>query len=154
MAAIKAKIIGLLLLAKQTPKTPPKNGSILIFQVWLSGIHRRQLRYRPHNNERSLFNRARVAVSGLTLDALQETVAKYGPNKVIALTSDISDKSSVTQLVDRVLHVFGSIDVVLFNAAGYESGELADSGEYAWHALSNANLVCSSSPKITPQSVR
>lgn len=101
-----------------------------------------------------LANGAHVAVSGRRLDPLKETVTGYGADKAICVTADVSDRSSVDALVAQTIDAFGGLDVVISNAAGYESGELAELSEEKWHALFKVNvdglyhLVCAASEAL------
>jgi NAD(P)-dependent dehydrogenase (short-subunit alcohol dehydrogenase family) len=50
-------------------------------------------------------------------EAAKEIAAKHGADAAISVTCDVSDESSVKQLVDRALERFGKIDILVNNAA-------------------------------------
>jgi meso-butanediol dehydrogenase/(S,S)-butanediol dehydrogenase/diacetyl reductase len=87
-----------------------------------------------------LDNGARVAVAGRRPESLEETIAGYPAERAVAITTDVSDRTSVEALVSQTLRTFGGLDVVISNAAGYESGQLADMPENRWKALFEVNV--------------
>jgi NAD(P)-dependent dehydrogenase (short-subunit alcohol dehydrogenase family) len=50
-------------------------------------------------------------------EAVKEMAVKHGADAAISVTCDVSDESSVKQLVDRALERFGKIDILVNNAA-------------------------------------
>lgn len=81
---------------------------------------------------------ARVVVTGRREAPLHETVSVGGESLVVP--SDVSDPASVRDLVRATLERFGSIDVVVSNAAAYASGEFADLSDDDWAAMRDTNI--------------
>ena len=59
---------------------------------------------------------ATVAVTDIALERAEETVAALGEN-ALAIQGDAGDELSCRQAVDRVVHTFGRLDVVVANVA-------------------------------------
>lgn len=87
-----------------------------------------------------LDNGARVVVAGRRADALAETIAGAGTDRALAVPTDVASAASVEALVRRTVEAFGRIDVIVSNAAVYESGELADLDPERWRALFAVNV--------------
>ena len=87
-----------------------------------------------------LDNGARVVVSGRRLSALQETIETYNAEQAVAIAADVSDRAAVDALVAGTVEAFGRLDVLVSNAARYESGELTEVSDNAWRALYEANV--------------
>ena len=69
---------------------------------------------------------ATVAVTGRRRDRLESALADVPAERAAALPADVSDPGQVRQVVADVVDRFGRLDVVVSNAAGYETGELTD----------------------------
>lgn len=87
-----------------------------------------------------LENGARVVVAGRRANRLTETIAEARPGQALAVPTDVADRSSVDALVTRTISAFGSIDVVVSNAALYASGPLSALSEKEWHRLFQVNV--------------
>lgn len=87
-----------------------------------------------------LANGARVVVAGRRFEPLTETITGFGPDRALAVTADVSDRSSVEALVTRTIDAFGGIDIVVSNAAIYESGDVVDLPEDRWRAIFDVNV--------------
>lgn len=68
----------------------------------------------------------RVVLAGRREDALAETAEGIPADHVIAVPTDVADRSSVAELLAIAADRFGSVDVVVSNAAAYASGQLDD----------------------------
>lgn len=87
-----------------------------------------------------LDNGAQVAVSGRRAEPLAETLSDYPPERTLAVVNDISRQHEARELVTAVVERFGSIDVVVSNAAAYVGGELVDLASERWEALRATNI--------------
>jgi meso-butanediol dehydrogenase/(S,S)-butanediol dehydrogenase/diacetyl reductase len=68
---------------------------------------------------------ANVVIAGRRMEALEQTAAPF-PDTIIPTQTDVQDAESVRALLDGAADRFGSVDVVISNAAGYTSGPLED----------------------------
>ncbi len=83
---------------------------------------------------------ATVAVTGRRPDRLEQALAGHPAERTAALPADVSDGAQVTRLVAEVVERFGRLDVVVSNAAGYESGPLTELADDAWERLRATNV--------------
>ncbi|MGX5656497.1 SDR family NAD(P)-dependent oxidoreductase [Geodermatophilus nigrescens] len=83
---------------------------------------------------------ATVAVTGRRREKLEAALEGVPADRAAALPADVSDPAQVRQLVADVVDRFGRIDVVVSNAAAYESGELTDLADDAWEHLRATNV--------------
>jgi NAD(P)-dependent dehydrogenase (short-subunit alcohol dehydrogenase family) len=77
---------------------------------------------------------ADVVVCGRTLPDLEivaEEIKGLG-RRSLAVKTDVSSKSDVESLIDRVIKEFGTIDVLVNNAVVYAGGTLVDLPEEDW----------------------
>ena len=79
---------------------------------------------------------ATVVITGRRREPLDRTLAGRGT----AITADVSDGDGVRALVAEIVDRFGRLDVVVSNAAGYESGPLTELADDAWAALRATNI--------------
>ena len=90
--------------------------------------------------EAFLANGANVAVSGRRRDKLDEALAAHPTERTLAVEADVSQDASVAALVAAVTERFGSIDVVVNNAAAYTSGGFDELGVEDWEAIRSTNI--------------
>ena len=83
---------------------------------------------------------ATVAVTGRRPDRLEQALEGHPAERTAALPADVSDGAQVTRLVADVVERFGRLDVVVSNAAGYESGEITDLADDAWERMRATNV--------------
>ncbi|SFP57468.1 meso-butanediol dehydrogenase / (S,S)-butanediol dehydrogenase / diacetyl reductase [Geodermatophilus dictyosporus] len=83
---------------------------------------------------------ATVAVTGRRRDRLEAALAGVPAERTAALPADVSDRGQVQQVVADAVDRFGRLDVVVSNAAGYETGELTDLPDDAWERLRATNV--------------
>ena len=83
---------------------------------------------------------ATVAVTGRRRDRLEGAIEGYPQQRTAAVVADVSDSAGVVGLVEEVLKRFGRLDVVVSNAAGFESGDIVDLTDDAWSALRATNI--------------
>jgi meso-butanediol dehydrogenase / (S,S)-butanediol dehydrogenase / diacetyl reductase len=90
--------------------------------------------------EAFLANGANVAVAGRRRENLEETVAGHSEESTLVVEADVSDDASAAAMVAAVVDRFGSLDVVVNNAAAYTNGEFVDLGLDEWQAIRSANI--------------
>jgi meso-butanediol dehydrogenase/(S,S)-butanediol dehydrogenase/diacetyl reductase len=83
---------------------------------------------------------ATVVITGRRLDRLERTLAGYPAAQAAAITADLADGAQVRALISEITSRFGRLDVVVSNAAGYETGQLTDLSDQAWEALRGTNV--------------
>jgi meso-butanediol dehydrogenase/(S,S)-butanediol dehydrogenase/diacetyl reductase len=83
---------------------------------------------------------ASVAITGRREDRLRAALEPYPSTRTAALVADISDGQQVDDLVEAVIRRFGRLDVVVSNAAAFESGPILGLYESAWTALRATNV--------------
>lgn len=69
----------------------------------------------------------------------KKTLSQYG-TKVLAIPTDVSDKSSVENLVSSAMDAFGVIDILINNAAVINRGPIATMEESSWDQVIDINL--------------
>src|SRR5215217_6914237 len=65
-----------------------------------------------------------------------QALAGHPAERTAALPADVSDGAQVTRLVADVVERFGRLEVVVSNAAGYESGPLTELADDAVSSVS------------------
>lgn len=83
---------------------------------------------------------ANVAVTGRRVGRLEQSLEGYPAERTAAITADLTDPQEVRDLVDEVVERFGSLDVVVSNAAAYESGPITELDDDAWTSLRATNV--------------
>ncbi len=85
-----------------------------------------------------------VALAGRRLEALEETVRLAGPDgaRTLAVSTDVSDPASVSNLFSRTRETFGRLDL-LFNNAGISAPAvlLEDLTYEQWQSVVGVNLT-------------
>jgi len=81
-----------------------------------------------------------AARSASELVSLADEVQKLG-QQAIAVTTDVTEESAVSVLVDRTRAVFGRIDILVNAANGYQHSAFADCSTETWHELVAVNLT-------------
>lgn len=87
-----------------------------------------------------LDNGANVAISGRRAQSLETALAGYPQDRVLTIQSDIAESDTAKKLVGEVIERFGSLDVVVSNAAAYASGDLAELSVADWERLRATNI--------------
>lgn len=87
-----------------------------------------------------LDNHATVIVIGRRLEALQETLASYPEERILAISEDISEPQAAARIVAAVLQRFGRLDVVVSNAGVFAGGDLIDLDKKQWEQLRSINV--------------
>ena len=83
---------------------------------------------------------ATVAITGRRLERLERALAGYPPDRTAAIAADVSDGPQVREMVGEVVRRFGRLDVVVSNAAGYQTGPITDLEDESWEALRATNV--------------
>jgi 3-oxoacyl-[acyl-carrier protein] reductase len=71
--------------------------------------------------------------------AVEKELHKYGA-EVLAVQADVARLESVTQMVEKVIQAFGTIDVLVNNAGIYEAAPFENMKEEMWDRILNTNL--------------
>ncbi len=87
-----------------------------------------------------LDNGAHVAVVGRRLAQLQETLAEYPEERVLAVSADLAEPAEARGVVDAVVARFGALDVVVNNAARYLSKPFVEMTDQEWDDLRRTNI--------------
>lgn len=90
--------------------------------------------------EAFLANGANVAISGRRRAKLDETLEGHPTERTLAVETDVSDDDDVREMVDAVVAKFGSLDVVVNNAAAYTHGDFDELGLGDWEAIRATNI--------------
>jgi meso-butanediol dehydrogenase/(S,S)-butanediol dehydrogenase/diacetyl reductase len=83
---------------------------------------------------------ATVAITGRRRERLEEALAGRPAQRSAAIPADLSDGRQVADVVRQVVDRFGRLDVVVSNAAGYETGPITDLADEAWERLRATNV--------------
>jgi 3-oxoacyl-[acyl-carrier protein] reductase len=89
---------------------------------------------------------AQVVVNGRNVQRVEETalaIAQETGGKVIALPGDMTDGSTVRQLVDQAASDLGGLDVLVTNAGGPPSGSFDSTPLDAWEKAFHLSLMSS-----------
>lgn len=116
-----------------TANSYPFNGSTVVVTGGGSGIGRAIARA-------FLDNGANVAVSGRRRDPLAETVAGYPVERTLTVVNDVSSPGGAAELIAEVREHFGSLDVVVSNAAVYVGGDITELTDSRWEAIRSTNI--------------
>ena len=90
--------------------------------------------------EAFLANAANVAISGRRRETLEAALAAHPAEHTLAVPADVGDDEQARAMVAAVVERFGSLDVVVNNAAAYESGPFDDLALDAWEAIRRTNV--------------
>lgn len=90
--------------------------------------------------EAFLANGANVAISGRRRAKLDETLEGHPTERTLAVETDVSDDDEVREMVEAVVAKFGSLDVVVNNAAAYTNGDFDDLGLGDWESIRATNI--------------
>jgi NAD(P)-dependent dehydrogenase (short-subunit alcohol dehydrogenase family) len=83
-----------------------------------------------------------VVLAGRRSDALQETAALAGSNRVLVVPTDVSDPAAVQSLFDLIHTTFGRLDLLFNNAgAGAPAIPLEDVSFDQWRHVIDVNLT-------------
>lgn len=83
----------------------------------------------------------RVAISGRTLETVQQAARKLGDeSRVLALASDVTKPEDEIKAVAGIVGKWGQLDVVLANAGLGHFGPVDELALEDWHAMIDTNL--------------
>ncbi|WP_319783760.1 SDR family oxidoreductase [Oceanisphaera sp. IT1-181] len=83
----------------------------------------------------------KVVITARSTDKLKKIVKRWGEDKVLAVTADVSKLDEITKVVEKAKEKFGRIDVVFANAGtgvntpGIENGEPSE-----WKTMLDVNI--------------
>lgn len=85
---------------------------------------------------------AKVAISGRTRDALQDTAEciEAAGGEALSVVADVQYKSEVEQMIDNVLEKWGCIDILVNNAGICKPSPFLELSEEDWDQHMNINL--------------
>jgi len=85
---------------------------------------------------------ADVAVCGRTLPDLEEVAEQIKAlgRRSLAVKTDVTIKSEVDSLIDRIVQEFGTLDILVNNAVVYTGGTLVELSEDDWDNTINTGL--------------
>ena len=83
---------------------------------------------------------ATVAITGRRKERLDQALDGHPADRTAAIPADVSDGAQVRDLVQQVVDRFGRLDVVVSNAAGYETGPITELADDAWERLRATNV--------------
>lgn len=81
----------------------------------------------------------RIAVAARTAEQVEQVAAEIG-NGAIAVTCDVSDPESVTQMFTQTRERLGDVDILVNNAGIAESATLVNTTDDLWHRHLAINL--------------
>ena len=87
-----------------------------------------------------LDNGATVAVVGRRVEKLEETLAGYADDRVLAVRADLSERGAAAEVVATVVGKLGRLDVLVNNAATYSSQGLQDLSAQDWDDFRSTNV--------------
>ena len=87
-----------------------------------------------------LDNGAVVAVVGRRREALDETLAGYPDDRVLAVQADLSQPEAAADVVRMVVGKLGRLDVLVNNAATYSAQEFTDLTDEEWNTFQSTNV--------------
>jgi len=87
-----------------------------------------------------LDNGANVVVSGRTQDKLDETLQKYDADHGLAVVADVGQDQDAARMVAAAVDRFGSLNVVINNAAAYANGAFDEMSLEDWQAIRTSNI--------------
>lgn len=83
---------------------------------------------------------ARVVGLGRHVETVADALSGFGEDRTLALRADVSVRADVEGAVAAAVERFGKLDVVVPNAAVYESTDLLDLSDEQWRLLQSVNV--------------
>jgi len=85
---------------------------------------------------------AKVVIAGRRIEPLNEVVSQIEKNgaEALSISCDVSNSTSVKQMVDDVIAKFGQIDILCNNAGIAMSGDTVNTTEKDWEILLSVDL--------------
>ena len=90
--------------------------------------------------EAFIANGANVAISGRRREKLDEVLTGHPADRTLAVGADVADDASAAAMVRAVVDRFGSLDVVVNNAAAYTNGAFDELALEDWQAIRATNI--------------
>ena len=83
----------------------------------------------------------KVVITARSTDKLNEMVKKWGDDKVLAVTADVSKLDEIAHVVEKAKEAFGRIDVVFANAGtGVNSPGIENGDPDEWKTMLDVNI--------------
>ncbi|MBW1700100.1 MAG: SDR family oxidoreductase [Deltaproteobacteria bacterium] len=83
---------------------------------------------------------ANVIISGRNENSLKET-ASFNPERIVAVSGDVTSEADVDRLVNTAIDRFGGIDVLINNAGIVKTGRLLERPFEDWVEVIRVNLI-------------
>jgi 3-oxoacyl-[acyl-carrier protein] reductase len=85
---------------------------------------------------------AKVAVIARRKEVVQETVNTISQQggQAIAIAADLTERTDVKRSIEKVIEIFGTMDVLHCNTGTYATASLKEMTEEAWDQMFDANL--------------
>jgi meso-butanediol dehydrogenase/(S,S)-butanediol dehydrogenase/diacetyl reductase len=83
---------------------------------------------------------ARVVGLGRHVETVTDALAEFGEERTLALQADVSVRADVEGAVAAAVERFGQLDVVVPNAAVYETADLLDLTDEQWRLMQSVNV--------------
>jgi meso-butanediol dehydrogenase/(S,S)-butanediol dehydrogenase/diacetyl reductase len=83
---------------------------------------------------------ARVVGLGRHVETVTDALSGFDADKTLALQADVSSRSDVEGAVAAAVERFGKLDVVVPNAAVFETADLADLTDEQWRLMQSVNV--------------
>ena len=83
---------------------------------------------------------ARVVGLGRHVETVTDALSGFDADKTLALQADVSSRTDVEAAVAAAVERFGRLDVVVPNAAVFETPDLDDLTDEQWHLMQSVNV--------------
>ena len=83
---------------------------------------------------------ARVVGLGRHVETVTDALSAFDADRTLALQADVSDRADVERAVAAAVERFGRLDVVVPNAAVFETADLLDLTDDQWRLLQSVNV--------------
>ena len=83
---------------------------------------------------------ARVVGLGRHVETVADALAEFGEDRTLALQADVSVRADVEGAVAAAVERFGKLDVVVPNAAVFETADLLDLTDEQWRLMQSVNV--------------
>ena len=86
---------------------------------------------------------ARVMLNGRHADSLKETISLaqgLGDDQAEVFVADVRSEKAVEEMIDEMVRKFGSIDILVNNAAIYPNKRVVEMGTEEWDLVMDTNL--------------
>jgi len=83
----------------------------------------------------------KVVITARSTDKLNDIVKRWGNDRVLAVTADVSNLNEITNVVDKAIETFGRLDVVFANAGtGVNAPGIENGDPDEWKTMLDVNI--------------